>query len=558
MQLAHVANPVELNLATLIERIGAAVSERPAIIERRATITFAEFVDRSRRLASLLAERGFGCYRERSELRGHEVGQSLMGQYLYNGSEYLEGMIGAYRARVAPFNINYRYVADELAYLLNDARPQILQYHAQFAPALGEALAMTDLRPLLLQVADDSGHDLLPTALDYHDTLAATKPIALAAPSADDLYVLYTGGTTGMPKGVLWRQADVAVTTMGLIDRRNGEEWRSVEDAVETARRRSPGRTLLCAPLIHGASQWGAMQTLGRGGTIVIPDNVKTFDAADVWDTVACDDVTQMAIVGEAFAAPLADEIERRPRDVASLRYLVSGGAALRPETRARILAAVPNLTVLETIGSSETGIQGSSMVSVSSPQQKSEFTPDSRTRVVSQDFTHFLQPGHDGTGWLASAGRIPLGYLGDEAKTASSYPEIEGIRLSVPGDRARVTATGSIELLGRDSTTVNSGGEKIFVEEVENAVRDHPDVTDAVVCGRPSQRWGSEVVAIVAVRGDHHDIEQDIINTASRRIARYKLPKAVVVVDRIERGPAGKPDYRWALEIAAQSHRQP
>jgi len=545
---------VELNLGSLIEAIGQAVPERPAIVHRRSTMTFERFLGRSRRLASLLADHGFGCHRERNRLGGHEVGQSLMGQYLYNGPEYLEGMVGAYRSRVAPFNVNYRYVAGELAYLLNDARPQVLQYHARFAPTLRDALAMTDLNPLLLQVADDSGHGLLPGALDYHDALAATEPIPLPDPSPDDLYVLYTGGTTGMPKGVLWRQADVAVTTMGLIDRRNAREWTSVEDAVEAARQRSPGRILLCAPLIHGASQWGAMQSLGRGGAVVFPDQVKSFLAADAWDTVARDGVTQMSIVGEAFAGPLADELERLPRDVSSLRHLVSGGAAFRPETKARLLDLVPHMSVLETIGSSETGIQGSSIASASSPRGKREFTPDTRTRVVSEDFTHFLEPGHDGTGWLASAGRIPLGYLGDEPKTAKSYPEVDGVRVSVPGDRARLSAAGVIDLLGRDSITVNSGGEKIFVEEVEDAVRAHPDVTDAVVCGRPSERWGAEIVAIVTVRGDHPHIAQEITEAASRKIARYKLPKAVVVVDRIERGVAGKPDYRWAIEVATKA----
>ncbi len=546
--------PVELNLGSLIEAIGEAVPERPAIIHQRATQTFEQFVDQSRRLASLLAGRGFGCYRERNLLRGHEIGQTLMGQYLYNGPEYLEGMIGAYRARVAPFNVNYRYVADELAYLLNDARPQVLQYHAQLAPTLGDALAMTDLKPLLLQVADDSGHELLPGALDYHDALASTEPISLPDPSSDDLYVLYTGGTTGMPKGVLWRQADVAVTTMGLIDRRNAREWSSVDDAVEAARQRSSGRSLLCAPLIHGASQWGAIQALGRGATVVFPDDVKSFRAADAWDTVARDGVTQMSIVGEAFAGPLADELERRPRDVSSLRYLVSGGAALRPETKERLIAAAGNMSVLETIGSSETGIQGSSLVSSSSQQIKREFTPDSRTRVVAEDFTHFLEPGHDGTGWLASAGRIPLGYLRDEAKTARSYPVVDGVRVSVPGDRVRLSAAGAIELLGRDSITVNSGGEKIFVEEVESAVRAHPDVTDAVVCGRPSERWGAEVVAIVTVRARRPHIAQEITEAAGQKIARYKLPKAVVVVERIERSPAGKPDYRWAVDVATKA----
>jgi 3-oxocholest-4-en-26-oate---CoA ligase len=212
---------------------------------------------------------------------------------------------------------------------------------------------------------------------------------------------------------------------------------------------------------------------------------------------------------------------------------------------------------VLETIGSSETGIQGSSMASASAPTERREFVPDSRTRVVSEDLTHFLEPGHDGTGWLASAGRIPLGYLGDAVKTAKSYPYVDGVRVSVPGDRVRLSQAGAIDLLGRDSMTVNSGGEKIFVEEVEDAVRAHPDVTDAVVCGRPSERWGAEVVAIVTVRTRRPGLDAEIVHTAGERVARYKLPKAVIVVDHIERSPAGKPDYRWASAVAMAGHAE-
>ncbi|WP_329410534.1 AMP-binding protein [Nocardia vinacea] len=540
----------DFDFVSTIELIARTFPDRPAVIHETRCETFSDFIGRAHRLARFLSDRGFGCFTERSELAGHEVGQHLMAQYLHNSPEYLEGMIGAYGARVAPFNVNYRYGVEELGYILRDARPAIIQFHSTFAPLLREALGSELSGVLLLQVADDSDEPLLPGAIDYEQALAAAEPALVVTPRADDLYVLYTGGTTGMPKGVLWRQADIAVSACGLQDRRNRREWASVEEFTASL---APiaGRVMPCAPLMHGAAQWGALQALTSGSTVVLPGVTTHFDPTDVVDTVVLHGVTQLGIVGDAFAVPLLAELERRPRVLPSLRHIVSGGAALQPTHKERLLAAMPGMRIVETIGASESGIQGRSEVRDVAGAEARGFRRAAGTVVVAEDRSSLLRAGHPGIGWLASRGRVPLGYLGDAEKTRESFPVIAGERLSLPGDRARLLDSDVVQLLGRDGATVNSGGEKIFAEEVEAAVKAHPAVADAVVCGRPSMRWGSEVVGIVALRPGALVTERELRNWCGSRIASFKVPKAIVFVAAVQRTAIGKADYRWAAEHA-------
>ena len=544
------AAPYEINVAVLFEATAARVPDRPAVVHRGATRSFGELADRSRRLARYLADRGLGCHTERAGLAGHETGQDLLAQYLHNGPEYLEGALGSFRARVAPFNVNYRYVVEELVQLFADARPRAVQFHARYAPVLAEVLAVHGPIDVLLQVADHSGRALLPGAVDYESALASVVPSLDVRPAPDDLYVLYTGGTTGRPKGVLWRQADIAVSAFGLVDRRSGAEWTSLESQLAaispTAR-----RMLASAPFMHGAAQWGVLQTLCEANTVVVQNDVDRLDPADIWDTVERERVNVLTIVGDAFARPLLDEIEARPRDVSSLRIITSGGAALQPANKQRLLDAVPGLRLIDGMGSSEAGSLGRAQTNADQQAAARVFEPSSGTTVVADDLGEVLAPGHDGIGWLATGGRVPLGYLGDPAKTAATFPTIGGVRFSVPGDRARLLPDGLIEVLGRDAVTINTGGEKVFAEEVESAVKAHPGVVDTVVCGRPSERWGSEIVAIVATR-DGEPIDRDeLIAECAHHLARYKLPKAIVFVPEVRRNPNGKADYRWAVETA-------
>jgi acyl-CoA synthetase (AMP-forming)/AMP-acid ligase II len=304
---------------------------------------------------------------------------------------------------------------------------------------------------------------------------------------------------------------------------------------------------------MHGAAQWGLFINLGMGNTGFFPDENKKLDPADFLRTIEREKINSITIVGDAFARPLLDEMGRGKYDLSSLLIIGSGGAPLSALNKREFLERLPQATVLDSIGSSETGMQASNPSNKQTGVTTGEFRPLAGVGVVSADLTRVLAPGDDEMGWFAQKGRVPLGYLGDAAKTAKTFPVIEGVRWSVPGDRARYRSDGTIEVLGRDSVTINSGGEKIFAEEVEHALKHHPAVFDAVVAGRPSERWGQEVVAVVQLRPGSNATPQDLLAEAGKHLARYKLPKQFVFRDAIQRSPSGKADYRWAKEQAEQ-----
>ncbi|WP_441960160.1 acyl-CoA synthetase [Mycolicibacterium houstonense] len=543
---------MQFTVPAVAEAVAAAIGDRPLIVQGDHRYTYREIVDRSNRLAAYLHSRGLGAQTERDELAGHEVGQDLLGIYAYNGPEFVESMLGAFRARVAPFNVNYRYVKNELQYLLADSGASALVYHAAFAPRVAEILPELPGLRVLIQIADDSGNELLDGAVDYESIVAGTETSAAAPvqPSPDDLYVLYTGGTTGMPKGVLWRQHDIFMTAFGGRNMVTGEKAQSVDEIAARATENPGTKLMILPPLIHGAAQWAAMTAISTGQTLVFPSVVDRFDAEDVVRTIEREQVLVATVVGDAMARPLLDAIRAGTADVSSLSVVANGGAQLTPYVKQQLIDAKDNLIVVDGVGSSETGAQMSHM-SAPGAVSTGTFNAGPDTCVVAEDFTAVLPAGHEGLGWLAQRGFVPLGYKGDAAKTAATFPVIDGVRYATPGDRARHLGSGAIELLGRDSVTINSGGEKIFAEEVESALASHPAVRDVVVTGRPSERWGQEVVAIVALSENAPATADELIRHAESLIARYKLPKAVVFRPAIERSPAGKADYRWAREQA-------
>jgi fatty-acyl-CoA synthase len=548
---------MEYNLADLFDAVSAAVPDRECLVWRDRRLTYAQVAERTNRLANHLVAAGLGAHTERDALHGHESGQDHLACYLHNGNEYMESMLGAYKARVAPFNVNYRYVAEELRYLLNDAAARAIVYHSTFAPRLAEVLPDLPSLTVLLQVDDGSGIDLLPGAQWYEEALASASPDRPDVErSPDDLYILYTGGTTGMPKGVLWRQADIYVGALGGRNLGTGGEWESVEQVVEGARN-GGARLLPAPPFMHGAGHWLALNAMNGGNTVCIQDDTVGLDADDVWRTIEREKVNILLIVGDAFGRPLVDQLEAateqsEPYDLSSLLMVISGGAPLNSTIKDRFLAQLPTVMVMDAVGASETGSQMSHMSAAGQAASTGTFTPGPGAAIVSEDLSTALEAGHAEVGWLAQKGRVPLGYLGDAEKTARTFPVIDGTRYSVPGDRARLTADGVIELYGRDSVTINSGGEKIFAEEVEQAIAHHPDVYDVVCAGRPSERWGQEVVAVVQLREGAVATEEDLLAEAAVHVARYKLPKAFVFRDAIVRSPAGKADYRWAREQVA------
>jgi fatty-acyl-CoA synthase len=543
----------EFNLGVVNETLCGALGSRQCLLQGERSWTYEEMGERSRRLASFLHTHGLGAHVERDKLVGHESGQDHLGLYLYNGNEYIEGMLGAYKARVAPFNVNYRYVEEELLYLLNDAGARGIVYHATFAPILEKVLPKLPQLELLIQVEDSSGNALLPGAIEYEAALASAQPeLPPVDPSPDDLYILYTGGTTGMPKGVLWRQHDIFLAAMGG---RVFGTWDILQSYEHLVNRLLPGdevRVLNIPPLMHGAAQWAVFYYMALGATVVFPDNVRSLEVADIWRTVESERVIGISVVGDAMARPLVEELERGSYDTSSLMAFGSGGAILSEGIKQRLLACVPNVIISDVAGASETGAQMGQM-SVSGSVQTSSFNPGPGTTVLSADLSKELTAGDESVGWLAQRGAVPLGYLGDPEKTARTFPVVDGSRYSIPGDRARLLADGQIELLGRDSVTINSGGEKIFAEEVEQAIICHPDVVDVVVAGRPSERWGQEVVALVQIAEGSNVTAEDLIAEAGKHLARYKLPKAVGFEKEIVRSPSGKADYRWAKQQALE-----
>lgn len=548
------------NHAALFAGVAAAAPDRDCLVFRDRRLSYRDVAGRVSRLASLLLSRGITIERPRADLEPWESGQGHVALYLHNGNEYVEGMLGAAAARAASVNVNYRYVETELAYLLDDSRARAVIYHSRFAPVLGAVLGSLREPPaLLLQVADGSGNPLLPGALDYEEALAASSPAPPPTdPDPDDLYVLYTGGTTGMPKGTLWTQADILESSLAafLPDGMFGVE--SLAEGVALAVASDRRVVLPLPPLIHGAAQWIALAGVLTGGTVVFPDVVERFDPASAWEVIDREGVQLMNLVGNSFATPFCDELERGGHHGRSLRMVGLGGAVTSAPVKDRILRLLPHVVVADVAGSSETGSQLTALSTSAGPATSGVFDPAPGTCVVSDDHRRLLVPGDPATGWLARHGAIPLGYLGDADKTRRTFPVVGGVRVALPGDRARHRADGGIELLGRDSVTINSGGEKVFAEEVEDALIAHPAVSDVVVVGRPSERWGSEIVAVVQLRPGHDPDDTELLAGAGRRLARYKLPKAVVRVDAVLRSPAGKADYRWAREIAVQDQAKP
>jgi fatty-acyl-CoA synthase len=541
---------MDFNLAEINEAVAAAIPDRECLVWRDRRLTRAQFNERTRRLANALIGQGLTVHRERDALCGWESGQDHVALYMHNCPEYLEGMIGAYKARVAPVNVNYRYVAEELVYLLRDSEARAVIYHATFAPTLARILDDLPQLNVLLQVADESGHDLLPGAVDYEAALAGASPERPGlAWSPDDLYILYTGGTTGRPKGVLWRQADIYVAALGGRWPK-GREPASLDEVVERAKT-GGWRVMPTAPFMH-AAHWAAFDALHNGHSVVLQDNTTHLDAHSILKTIEREDVNMIVIVGDAFGRPLVEQLRKQSYDLTSMRFLVTGGAPLNAQVKDQLLELLPEgARIIDTLGSSETGTQATHVSTRDRGASTGTFSPTPGARVLSADRRRVLQTGDGEVGWFAQSGRVPLGYLGDREKTERTFPTVDDIRYSVPGDRARVLSSGMIEVLGRDSVTINSGGEKIFVEEVEHALKQHPAVYDAVVCGRPSERWGSEVVAIVKLREGMSAQPADLRAECSKHLARYKLPKAFVFSEEIVRSPSGKPDYRWAQERA-------
>ena len=548
-----------VNLAVIQELIAGHVPDREALAWRDRVFTYADLTARTRRLGRALRRLGLGCRRERAALEPWESGHDHVAVYCHNGNEWIEAMYGAWKARAAFVNVNYRYVADELRYVLETSAAGAIIYHATFAPLLAAVRGELPALRHLVQVRDDSGHALLPGAVDYEEWLAAERPDPIDLPySADDLYVLFTGGTTGMPKGVLWRHEDVFFNGLGGhvpgFERLDSEEklLRHVDSGLG-------GRFLILPPFMHGAGQWAAFNTFHRGGTVILPDEVRRFDPHAAWRTIERQRVDQMSLVGDAFARPLLAALREGGYDASSVRVISSTAAVLSPGVKQELAALLPDGTMfIESIGATEAGLQAMSWDAASGPGGHSAYQLRENSVLLSEDRRRFLEPGSDEVGWLATRGHLPLGYLGDPERTRQTFPVIDGVRYCIGGDRARWDEDGRLLFLGRDSACINTGGEKVYAEEVERVVKGHPSVNDALVVGVRDTRWGQRVTAVVSLRdrGASPTVEELRAHCAPH-LADYKIPRAVVVAAEIVRSPSGKPDYAWAKAFAEESSCQ-
>ena len=537
---------MSFNLSVLFEMIADAVGERIAVIVgARPGITYAQLDERANRLAHHLAGAGVGP--------GDYVGLMLM-----NGTEYLEAMLAAFKLRAVPVNVNYRYVSRELVHLFSDADLVALVCHRRFGPAVADVAPRVPTLRHLLIVDDESGAAIPEGSLDYETALCESSPgRGFEGRTSDDVYIAYTGGTTGLPKGVLWHHEDVFFASMGGGDPTRTEGVITAPDQLVERVLPVASVQLITAPLMHVSGHWAAFGTLYSGGTVVLPEP-GTFDPAAVLDLAARVGAHVITLVGDSMVRPIAEllRVDSARWDLSSLFVLASGGALLSSTTKDLVQRVLPNVLVLDGFGSTETGIAASeTRLPGSDAARGARFAVDECTAVLDDDLRP-VTPGSGVVGHLARRGHLPVGYHKDPEKTAATFVEVDGVRWAMPGDHASVDADGTIALQGRGSSSINTGGEKVFAEEVEEVLLGHPAIQDVLVVGVPDDRWGQRVAAIVELRTGMSLTLEDAQQHCRRTLAGYKMPRDLVAVDQVQRGPNGKADYAWARARADSARR--
>jgi acyl-CoA synthetase (AMP-forming)/AMP-acid ligase II len=531
---------MEFNLADLFEHAADHFASREYLVAEGQRRTYAEMEERANRLAHHLADHGIGP--------GDHVGI-----YAYNSVEWVETLWAVFKLRAVWVNINYRYVEGELTYLFENADLKALVYQREFAPRVRNVIGTLPLLTHSIVIDDGSGADLDGLdSVDYEAAMASGSPVRDFGPrSPDDRYILYTGGTTGMPKGVVWRHEDVFFALGGGIDPTTNTRVDRPEALVARAEERQPGTMLPIAPLMHGATQWGVMGGAFQGNKIVL---VARFDPGRVWELVGEEQVNGIMITGDAMGRPLVEALDEpgADHDLSSLVSLSSTAAVFSPAVKERFLERLPNVILTEAIGASESGSNGYTLVQSGEESTRGPKVKAILDTVVLDDDLRPVQPGSTVVGKVARKGNIPIEYYKDPEKSAQTFVTApDGTRYSIPGDFASVEADGRIVLLGRGSVSINSGGEKIYPEEVEAAIKSHPDVYDCTVVGVPDDRWGQRVAAVVQPRESGTLTLESIQEHCRQHVAGFKVPRELHLVASIVRSPSGKPDYRWAKDVA-------
>ncbi len=533
----------EWTIGAVLDAIAEVIPDRPITVCGDRRSTFAETADRTRRLANFLAAKGFGAHRERASLQSWECGQDRVALVMHNDL-YPDMVVGCLKARTVPVNVNYNYTPREVSELLDYVRPRAVIYHKSLGAKFADVFP-PDGADLLLSVEDGSGGPELPGAVSLDDALAHGDSDHRVTASPDDLLMICTGGTTGRPKGVLWRQSDLYVSSMLGADHASAKE---IHDKVRPA---AGPPWFAVSPLMHAAGMWTAFAAIMAGTSVVLYDTSKRLDPRLVWEMAEREKVGMMTMVGDAYAAPLVDELQRGQYDLSSLNAIGTGGAATNLKYQRALLELLPDITLINGYGSSETGNMG--FGNSHGDTRADTFTLREGGLVLSEDYSHFLRPGEHEVGWAAREGRIPLGYFDDPDATRKTFPDVDGKRVVISGDRASLEEDGTLRLYGRDSLVVNTGGEKVFVEEVEEVLRAHPAVADALVVGRPSERWGEELVALIELRDGAGAVPELLHTHCTSQLARFKVPKELIFVDHVQRLGNGKADYRWAKSQATE-----
>ena len=537
---------MEFNAADIFEGVVDRVPDREAIVHGSTRLTYKELDARSNKAANALKKLGIK--------KGSHIGI-----YAFNCVEWLEIMLGAYKLCAIPININYRYVEEELKYLIDNADMEAIFYHKQFSNKLENIKSHLPLLKDFICIEDDSDEDdVIDKSFNFEDLIANEDESRLDVDrSGDDKYILYTGGTTGMPKGVVWRMEDVLMTLGGGIDAVTGEKYPTPEAFADKCLQ-DQTIALALAPFMHGGAQWQSFNSFFSGWKLIINDQV-SFDADYVWEVVAKEKVMNLTIMGDAMGRPLCDALPRaieKGLDLSSLFVLSSTASVFSASIKDTILEYLPNLFLIDAVGSSETGATGVNIHTKDGKLKDSgggpKFTKPNFSEILNLDTKEVIPPSDTETiGYLARKGHVPVAYYKDEEKSKKTFIEVGGVRYSIPGDMAKYEEDGQMTLLGRGSVSINSGGEKIFPEEVEMALKAHPNIFDCLVVGVKDDRWGQKVVAVIQRRENDELSLEDIKDVASKYIASYKMPKEIVFSELIERAPSGKPNYQWAQEFA-------
>ena len=523
---------MEFNHADLFEGVADVVGDRTAVICGDQRRTYAELDAEANRFAHYLL--GLGI----------EPGQHV-GLHMYNCVEHIAALLGTLKIRAVPINVNYRYVEAELLYLYRDSDIRALVFDVEFE---GRVAAVEGEVPALRHLISVGGPSSIAGAVPYERALEVGKPErGFATRSADDVYIIYTGGTTGMPKGAMWHVEDLFIAFGG--GNPSGAPRATPQEVIDEAAKASPIVMMAAPPLMHGAAQMGTFISFFMGSTVTY---VRKFDAEDVLRTIARERVLSLTITGDAMARPLVEALQSGEYDLSSLMVVGSTGAILSGAVRDRLQELLPNVMILDNFGSTESGYTASGIAG-SSPEKGLRYKPNPAARIaVLDEKLRPVEPGSGDLGTVARAGRIAFGYYNDPDKTARTFvSDAEGTRWLLTGDLATVDADGTVNIFGRGSQCINTGGEKVFSEEVEAVLKGHPAVFDAVVTGVPDERWGNRVAAVVEPRKDVEVTAADLDRHCRALLSGYKVPRTYAFVDEMVRSPSGKADYRWAKQTA-------